>query len=528
MSIIEGIITPAGCVNGETQYTREELTMGLNTEKMASIITLLGGDASQLPDNLYSTYLNEIVRLLQVGGENQEKRFQEVLKEYRDVLDQCTELKAIIAPYITDSAVLGVQVDYENKTFTRLANAFGRKAGADFDGFPMFGGRRRCNVADDGTISAYFGDAAYKEDGSNGQVMVYQPAFYYKVVPLKLERQADGVGYHLRKANYFVTATPHDGFRLHPAFLDANGNPVDYVLVGAYEGSLYDTSASAFILDDAQVMDATADKFCSIAGARPASGYSQNLTRPNIEQMANNRGAGWHSAEIRTASMEQLLMAIELGIMDTQSGIGRSVVNLPWTTGSDTTSSYAAATGATASLGNASGMAVKTTTYEGGAAKEYAVNGKTSVSYRGVENFWGNIWKFIYGVNIWGDGAMKGGVPFICNDWKPAESKKDGNYKSAGFSVTNASGYISAMGYGDPEFDWLLMASECAGNSALPVGDYTYITQNLNSYRIARLGGGWNDGGIAGGFCWGLNYGVGGRGRYVGGRLVFIPTAKAA
>ena len=28
----------------------------------------------------------------------------------------------------------------------------------------------------------------YIEDGSNGQVMVEQPKFYYKVVPLKMEK----------------------------------------------------------------------------------------------------------------------------------------------------------------------------------------------------------------------------------------------------------------------------------------------------------------------------------------------------
>ena len=502
-NIIEGTVTPAGSVNGSVQYTREELTMGLNTEKMASIITLLGGDASTLPDNLYSTYLNEIIRLLQLDGENTETRFQEILGEYE-------ELKAIIAPYITDSSVLGVQVDYENKSFVRLSNAFGRNPGADFDQFPMFGGRRRCNVADDGTINAYYGDAGYTEDGSNGQVMVYQSAFYYKVVPLKLERQADGVGYHLRKANYFVTATPKDGFKLHPAFRDVNGNPVDYILIGAYEGSLYDTSAAAYILDDAQVMDATADKFCSIAGAKPASGLSQNLTRPTVEQMANNRGAGWHSDFIQAASANQLLMLVENGVMELQGAIGRGVVDKASGSGNESEN-----TGATSAIGNGSGMASGT-------------NGKTAVTYRGVENPWGNIWKFIYGVNIWGDGTMKGGVPFICTDLAFAESKKDGNYKSAGFSVTNASGYISAVGYGDPDFDWLFMPSECLGNSVLPVGDYTYVTANLNGYRIARLGSYWADGANAGGFYWYLHNGVGIRSRHIGGRLVFIPTAKAA
>lgn len=443
-----------------------------------------------------------------------------------EILVGVEDIKAYLG--YPDTDIVGIQVDYANKSFQRLAGAYGLLGGSDFDKFEMFGGRRRCNLANDGTINAFYGDEGYTEDGSNGQVMVYQPKFYYKVVPLKLERQIDGVGYHLRKANYFVTATPHDGFKLHPAFRDANGNPVDYILLSAFEGSIYDSSAAAFVLNDAQVMDAAADKFCSIAGARPASGVSQNLTRPNIEQMAQNRGTGWHCLDMATASMEQMLMTVELGVMDTQSGIGRGVVDLPWTTGTDTTSSYAAATGATSALGNATGMAAKTTTYEGGAAKEYSTNGKTSISYRGVENFWGNIWKHVYGVNIWGDGSLKGGVPYICMDRTPAESKKDGNYQSAGFTVTNSNGYISAMGYGDPDFDWLFIASECTGNSALPVGDYTYATANLNGYRIALLGGCWSYGGNAGGFCWALDDGVGFRYRIIGGRLVFIPTVKTA
>ena len=68
------------------------------------------------------------------------------------------------------------------------------------------------------------------------------------------------------------------------------------------------------------------------------------------------------------------------------------------------------------------------------------------------------------------------------------------------------------------------MASECLGNSSLPVGDYTYITENLNGYRIAPLGGNWAYGSDAGGFYWYLSSGVGLRTRYIGGRLVYVPT----
>lgn len=443
----------------------------------------------------------------------------------QEILSGVADIRAYLG--ITADDIVGVQVDYKNKTFKRLAGAANLTKGSDFDKFTMFGGRKRCNVADDGSIVAWYGDADYKEDGSMGQVMVYQPKFYYLVCPVEYDPIDTGIGYHLRKANYYVSEKPRAGFRLHPAFYDASGNEIDYFLTSAYEGSIYDASASAYLLNDEQVMNTGEDKFSSIAGARPASGSSQNLTRPNIEAMAQNRGTNWHGDLIKQVSAEQMLMIIEMGMMNLQTAIAQGVVSLPWTTGSDTTSSYAAATGSTASLGNGTGRAEKTTTYEGGVAKEYTVDGKTSVCWRGKENFWGNIWKFVYGINIWGNGKMGGGQPYICSDFSFAESKNSGNYEPAGFTVTNANGYISAMGY-STACDWLFIASEYLGNSSLPVGDYTYITVNLNGYRIARLGGCWNYGGYAGGFCWILNSGVGTRYRHIGGRLVYIPTRDSA
>lgn len=443
----------------------------------------------------------------------------------QEILSGVADIRAYFG--ITADDIVGIQVDYKNKTFKRLAGAANLTKGSDFDKFTMFGGRKRCNVADDGSIVAWYGDADYKEDGSMGQVMVYQPKFYYLVCPVEYDPIDTGIGYHLRKANYYVSEKPRAGFRLHPAFYDASGNEIDYFLTSAYEGSIYDASASAYLLNDEQVMNTGEDKFSSIAGARPASGSSRNLTRPNIEAMAQNRGTNWHGDLIKQVSAEQMLMLIEMGMMNLQTAIAQGIVSLPWTTGSDTTSSYAAATGSTASLGNGTGRAEKTTTYEGGVAKEYTVDGKTSVCWRGKENFWGNIWKFVYGINIWGNGKMGGGQPYICSDFSFAESKNSGNYEPAGFTVTNANGYISAMGY-STACDWLFIASECLGNSSLPVGDYTYITVNLNGYRIARLGGSWIDGGSAGGFYWHLGNGVGIRSRVIGGRLVYIPTRDSA
>lgn len=439
----------------------------------------------------------------------------------QEILSGVTDIRAYLGMIETED-VLGITMDYKNKTCTRIAGAKNLTAGADFDKFSMYGGRKRCNVSDGGTINAYYGDEGYTEDGSNGQVMVYQPKFYYLVCPLEYDRQETGYGYHLRKANYYVSERQRAGFKLHPAFYDKNGNEVDYILMSAYEGCIYDTSANAYILNDEQVMDASKDKFSSIAGARPATGVSQNLTRPNIEQMAKNRGEGWHSFGIKTASMEQLLMIVEMGMMNLQTAIGQGVVNLPWTTGSDTTSSYAGATGSTASLGNGTGRATETTTYEGGVATKNTVDRKTSICYRGVENFWGNIWKFAYGINFYCE-VGKPFLGYVCKDFNYAESKRTDNYENIGFALPSENGYVSAMGY-STKYDWLFLPSEVKGNSSLPVGDYYYQNNTWDGYRIALLGGVWNSGSDAGGFSWHLGSGVGCRVRSIGGRLVYVPT----
>lgn len=443
----------------------------------------------------------------------------------QEILSGVADLRAYLG--LTADDIVGVQVDYKNKTFKRLAGAANLSKGADFDKFSMFGGRKRCNVADDGSIVAWFGDADYKEDGSMGQVMVYQPKFYYLVCPVEYDPIDTGIGYHLRKANYYVSEKPRAGFRLHPAFYDASGNEIDYILDSAFEGSIWDADGGdgngAYLMNDEQVMNTGTDKFCSIAGVKPASGLSQNLTRPNIEALAQNRGVEWHGDLIKPVSARQMLMIIELGMMNTQTGVGYGVAGI-----SDNSSyNCSSLTGSTSELGNGSGKATQTINTKGDTRTTETANERVAVSWRGTENPWGNIWKFVYGINIWGNGKMCGGQPYICTDFNFAESKNTGNYEASGFTVTNANGYISAMGY-STTCDWLFIASECLGNSSLPVGDYTYITVNLNGYRVARLGGSWDTWGVAGGFYWSLNYGVGFRIRAIGGRLVLIPTKDSA
>lgn len=442
---------------------------------------------------------------------------------FKKTTQEVEDIKAYIG--YTDEDIVGLCVDYENKTFTRLAGAVNLSQGADFDKFTMYGGRRRCNVSDDGTITAYYGDESYTEDGSNGQVMVYQPAFYYKVVPLKLEKNSDsGIGYHLRKANYYVSSKPKTGFKLHPAFYDENGNEVGYILYSAYEGSMYDVSANAYVNDgvDTDTAIETGDLLCSVAGKKPIFGLKKVLTKANLELMAQNRSTNWHLETIKAISANQLLMMVELGMMNSQTGVGQGVVNIP----NDASYNCSSLTGSTSELGNGTGQATETINEIGGVQTTETANGKTSVSYRGIENPWGNIWKHVQGLNIWGDGTMTGGQPYVANDFAFSEGKHSDNYEPVGFTLANTYGYIKTMGYGSENYDWLLMPSKTDGSSALPIGDYLWVVNNLKRTSIVQLGGGYHSGNYAGSFYYIADGSIGDHGRNSGGRLLYVPTAK--
>ena len=440
---------------------------------------------------------------------------------------EIADLKAFVG--YTDGDIYGVEVDFKNKKFTRLAGAVNRTPGEGFDNILCFGGRKRCNLTNDGRVAAYYGEAGFSTTGkltqavdrnpagtenpdaslqfASGtivQVMVEQPKFYYKVVPLEIEKKKKGG--ITRKVRYYVSDTPKAGFKLHPAFIE-NGNENEKIYLAAFEGSLYDSSASAYILDDSQVADFAADLLCSIANAKPLSGLTQNATRANVRKLAEKRGSGWEQAYIATASASQMLMLIEYASFNMQSAIGQGAVNKT----DDGSSNMAEATGVTINLGNASGTASN-------------ANGVQFVSYRGEENFWGNIWGWIDGINEYMDATTHEGTIYIA-DHSFADDTGTGAYEDAGIIAVYGNGYISAFCYSE-KYDWLFIPGELLGSSTLPVGDYCW--NGNTGWRVAILGANWNYGLYAGAFYWYLDSASSHRYRNVGGRLVYVPSKAAA
>ena len=454
----------------------------------------------------------------------------DVNEEISDTNADIADLKAYIG--YTDGDILGLHADFENKRFTRLGAAAGLTAGQDFNAFPMYGQRRRVVVDSNGVIDETGSPENITGNDTDVDVMVYQPKFYYKVVPLKLEKQSGGLGYHIRKANYYISSTPHAGFKLHPLFYDANGNEIDYVLFSAYEASYMwrrQVSTTGYIdeiFHDGVDTDPTIETSAvlkSLPGVKPISGQYKAMNKVNLENCALRKSSNWHLDTIQSVAANQLLIAIEYGTFNTQSAIGLGIVN----NSNSNSNNCSSLTGSTSAetFNTASGMASETIYDDAGTETPFNTNGKVAVSYRGMENPWGNIWKHVNGINIWGDGTMNGGQVYIADNFNFNESSHSGNYKSAGFTISNTNGYISAFGYGDEENDWLFMPSETAGNSSLPVGDNLWCTSNLNGYRTAYLGGDWTISYYAGNFFWYCSGNVNGTSRNVGGRLLFVPTA---
>lgn len=368
-----------------------------------------------------------------------------------DVIDAALtahdESLADLAAYIGYTApdIYGVEVDFENNRFTRLAGTVGLLSGTDFDNIAPWQ-RRRCNVTHDGTVTAYSGDEGYTETGFTTteitpedsmaaypvgtpvNVMVEQPPFYYKFIPLKLEKVGEGK-YAIRKARYYVSAKPKEGFELHPVFLNAERA----VYFAAYESCIYNTDETTYeAVPDAASIDVTAHRLASVSGKnvilsdRPFTGYEDAAGIGAIAFLSKMLYGKYDVLNEDALSATQLLFLIEYASFDSQANIGKGVKD-----------NSLNSTGSTSGLGNASGAA------ETGA-----------VSYRGEENLWGHRW--------WTTGQTL------------SDTSSDGGYISAFLYKYKNTQQADNMLLGENTVSSLAMfynIAEALGDSAKPVGD---------------------------------------------------------
>ena len=354
---------------------------------------------------------------------------------------------------------------------------------------------RRCILDDAGNVEYYLdpNDSTKKQDGgdsvldgTDGQVMVEIPKFYYKY------------GYSGTVHTWDISLYPLEGFSLHPAF-NSNDAVVDYRYIGAYEGSMWDATTSEMVpaVNIVDNMYASGDKLCSVT----ASGIfpKTNETRAEFRAMAAERGTGWRQQDYDLSSAIQLLYVVEYASFYSQSVIGMGRTEL--TGGTWTADSYIGECGKSNSDGNFTN----------------SVGGNTNdayMTYRGIENFFGNVWKWVDGFNI------NDNIPYVCNNDTDFADDTATNYTQledtggSGITLVASDGYQKTLEQTKRGF----LPASVGGDSSTYITDYYYQD---SGWRVAILGGPAVSGGTAGFFYWYLNISSSFDNTNIGGRVCF-------
>ena len=357
-------------------------------------------------------------------------------------------------------------------------------------------GMRRCLVKDDGSINYYLNpyNSLYKESGepavltgADGQVMVEIPKFYIK-------KEKKGTIY-----TWTISDLELPGFALHPAFLKDN-TVVDNRYYGAYDACLYDVSASQYIsglnLDDAtSLIDINADILSSVSGIYPIVG----INRAQARSLASKRGAGWRQLDFWLVQAIQILYLVEYQSFYSQNILGDgNTADAYVASSSNQEDSPHSISGRSNSLGNSS-----TNTLIG---KNTVTNPPMAfMSYRGIENFFGNCWNWVDGFNI------NSSVAYVNNTTSQFSDDTATNYINIG-TIANASGYPNSI----LNINNAILPATVGGSSSTYFTDYFWIS---TGWRVALFGGGASYGASAGVFCWGCDCDSSFRSRDIGARL---------
>ena len=379
--------------------------------------------------------------------------------DVRELQSQVAELQAYVG--YSDEDIYGVEVDFLNKKFTRLA-------GAVNDGWKNCMAimmRQRTTINDEGKVV----------NNDDSQVMVYQPKFYYKVVPLVVDH-----GGGLQKVRYYISDFKREGFKIHPAFV-VDGKEVEHIYLAAYEACGQNAKTRVFNTDNS-IGYSDDWMLASIPNAHPLTGwgYQSFLSSGDRRNGQYSTNSNWSMSTIQSISATQLLYLIEKASFNIQSGLGIG----------RTQHAEVGYTGGTVALENESG----------------SLHGD-AVSYRGEENIFGNVWTFIQGITITRSGGVKIG-------------SKQTNIP---FKLTGTD-FVYSFYYSE-EYDWLFFPYIGNGDSSLPVGDAIFANKSTSTTIYPLIGGGYDDtvrAGLFALYCDMDNDTTGGT--KFGARLLYTPT----
>lgn len=400
-----------------------------------------------------------------------------------------------------------------SSAWERLFDSIGKVANAtkngtsvqnDFDNLAPWSEIKTCNYdLTTKKINAWFGDANFKFDGTNGDVFTHIPKTYWKM-------------YQENDYDYVLLADyPKAGFK-----------EVDGFFVGRYNGSV--------VTDDG--------KLHTYSGLIPT--VDRNIGQ--FRTLANALGSNFSQLDWRYFVL-QMLYLVEYANYNSQSMLGNGVQSRKslkaliaetntnrvvvanasnWYIGQiirigtyDGGANVASPRKITAIEAYDDGTVTGTSITFDGAAVNIAVDntvtsqaqmngqcdelgmksgclnndGYHSMIYRGVENLFANIWQFVDGINI------KDRVAYICKDHSQYTSNVfEDPYKPLCYTNCDANGYAKTLGFDENE-PFFRFPTEIGGATNTYMSDYYY--QNTGN-RVALVGGGFGGGAGDGLWCW--------------------------
>lgn len=401
-----------------------------------------------------------------------------------------------------------------SSAWERLFDSVGKVANAtknggtvqnDFDTLAPWSEIKSCNYdLTTKKIKAWFGDANFAFDGSNGDVFTHIPKTYWSI-------------YQDNDYDYVLLADyPRAGFM-----------EVDGFFVGRYNGAVVD------------------DVLHTYSGLVPTT----NKTRAQFRTLANALGDNFSQLDWRYLVL-QMLYLVEYATYNSQSALGNGVMsrkNVKTIVAENNTNRVIVGSasgyyvGQIIRIGTSDGGtqvadARKITAIEAyddgtvtgsaltfdGAAVNIAVDnfvctmaqetgqcdslgmksgclnndGYHSMIYRGVENLFANIWQFVDGINI------KDYVAYICKDHSQyADNVFADPYKPLAYTNASSDGWAKTLGL-DVDEPFFRFPTEVGGGSSNYMADYYY--RNTGN-RVALVGGNFYHGSNDGLWSWSFN-----------------------
>ncbi|MEI3605919.1 hypothetical protein SPD48_09475 [Pseudogracilibacillus sp. SE30717A] len=428
-----------------------------------------------------------------------------------------------------DKAIYGVRWNkVSSPTMIRTDEAQGLVANAGIDGQ---------SVTNDFDNLPIWGEMGEVTDDI-GNTFVKIPKFYIQ--------KKSGKGFYVLR----ISKHHHTGFYLPWIFWDFNNNKeLDYALIGKYEGFVEDV------------------RLTSKAGVHPT--VEQNIVE--FRGYATENGPGYQQNDIHMIDALQALFFIEFATLNTQSimqgHVSANYSNNHTVTVAESNANRAIVSNSTASgyeAGQTIGIGVnnysnsvtgtsrlitKVESYDSSNTAIYfdgdpvstsvgdvianrsvitgfsseilassgtvnANDGWNGISYRGIENPYGNIYEWIDGVNI---NSHQAWVARNADDYASNVFAKP--YEKLGYVNHDANGYVKEMGY-DANHPYAEFPIEVGAGTSTYYADYYY--QNTGQ-RVARFGGYWSTGSSAGLSLWNFTSTSSNRSATSGGRLLKKP-----